>query len=282
VKVLVIGSNGQIGSELIRSLRSQGHSVVAMARQDCDIRDCGKMASAIQGSDPEVVINTSAFHDVEACESQVADAFAVNAIAVRELASVCASQGAEFVHFSTDYVFDGTQRRPYEEVDSPRPLSVYGTSKLAGELLASTSCERTYIVRTCGLYGAAGRREMRANFVERVIQRARKGETVQVVTDQILTPSSAQDVAAGVTQLLQSHAYGVYHIANEGECSWYDFAKEVFDLARMHVDLRPQTTAELKTRARRPAYSVLSKEKLYRLGIPRMRDWRDALASYIG
>jgi dTDP-4-dehydrorhamnose reductase len=281
MKILVLGSSGQMGSELVRELELRRHLVVPMTHADADIRDSKKVASAVQTISPDVVVNTSAFHDVEACESEVAEAFAVNAIAVRELALICAAQGAELVHFSTDYVFEGTRKSPYEELDLPRPLSIYGTSKLAGELLALSTSERTYVVRTCGLYGVAGRREIRANFVERIIQRARQGERVQVVNDQVLTPSSANDVASCVAKLLDTGAYGIYHITNEGECSWYDFAKEIFDIAGMHVDFHPQAAADLKTRARRPAYSVLSKQKLYRLGIPRMPDWRAALALYM-
>jgi dTDP-4-dehydrorhamnose reductase len=230
---------------------------------------------------PDVVINTAAFHRVDECETEIDAAFAVNAVAVLNLARWCGARDATLVHFSTDYVFAGDVAAPRGETDAPGPLSVYGASKLAGEYLVRQGCPRHFVVRTCGLYGHAGIRGKSGNFVETMLRAAAEGKPVRVVADQVLTPSSTADVAAKVVQLLRTRSYGLCHVTNAGACSWFEFAAAVFRLAGVAADLSPTTAAEYRAPARRPAYSVLRHDHLAALGLDDMPPWEEALSRYL-
>jgi dTDP-4-dehydrorhamnose reductase len=218
---------------------------------------------------------------VDGCEDEPERAFAVNAMAVRDLAIAAKGSGAVLVHFSTDYVFDGRQRRPYRETDPPGPLSVYAASKLAGEYFVRATLERYFLIRTCGLYGIAGSRDKGGNFVETMLRLAREGRDIRVVGDQVLTPTSARELARKVRQLVETGQYGLYHITNNGECSWYQFAQAIFELAGLNPRLLETTSAAYGARANRPAYSVLDNANLYRLGLDDLRPWHEALKEYL-
>jgi dTDP-4-dehydrorhamnose reductase len=204
----------------------------------------------------------------------------VNAIGPRNLALACRRHNSVLVHFSTDYVFDGKQRRAYTESDLPGPLNVYAVSKLAGEYMASIYCQRYFVIRTCGLFGLAGSKRRGGNFVETMLKQAAGGAPIGVVNDQVLTPTFTGDLAEAVSQIIRTEAYGLYHITAEGECSWYEFARKIFGLEKLAVDLKPITTAEFYSPVQRPAYSVLSKQKLNGLGLSMPR-WEDGLARYL-
>jgi dTDP-4-dehydrorhamnose reductase len=281
MKILLIGANGQLGTDLHSHLQQAGHAVTPATRADLDIRNAEQTKAAIESSAPDLVINTAAFHNVELCETDADQAFAVNAIAIRNLALLCAQQGCELMHFSTDFVFGGESQRPYKETDLPGPVNVYGASKLAGENLLALSLDRHYIVRTCGLYGTAGSKSRYGNFVEKILKRANAGEPVCVVDDQVLTPTSTSDLANAAVELIKTKQYGLYQITNEGECSWYEFACKALELRGIRADTKPQSTQASKAKVKRPVYSVLSKEKLYSAGIPKMPHWQDALAKYL-
>jgi dTDP-4-dehydrorhamnose reductase len=226
-------------------------------------------------------VNTSAFHRVDECEDKAEIAFRVNAFAVRDLALAARDLDAVLVHFSTDYVFDGRKSEPYLESDAPFPLSVYGSSKLAGEYFLRALWERHICIRTCGLYGPAGCREKGANFVEAMLRAADRGGPVRVVDDQWVTPTSAEELAARVAELLERGATGLFHMTNEGRCTWFGFAGAVFELAGRDVDLRPVDSATFGARARRPAFSVLENARAKALGIPDFSPWKDALRNYL-
>jgi dTDP-4-dehydrorhamnose reductase len=282
-RILLIGANGQLGSDLRGILIQEGHQVISRVHAELDICDAAAVNAQLHQLEPEIVISTAAFHRVEDCETTKPDlAFAVNAIGVRNLAIGCASMGGVLVHFSTDYVFSGHNAiRPYVETDAPEPLSVYGTSKLAGELLIPTVLDRYFIVRTCGLYGIAGSSGKGGNFVETMLRKAAQGQPIRIVHDQILTPTSTFDLASAVSQLIRSQAYGLYHVTNEGQCSWYDFAVRIFELEGVSANISAVTTDEFPSPAKRPAYSVLSKEKLLSVTQTPMPHWSDALAHYL-
>jgi dTDP-4-dehydrorhamnose reductase len=226
------------------------------------------------------VLNTTAWNEVDRAEDEPEAAFALNARAVGDLAAIAQTLGATFVHFSTDYVFDGRQRTPYGERDAPHPLSAYGESKLAGERLAQARCERTYIFRVCGLFGTK-QGSSRPNFVRTMIRLAREDRPIRVVSDQVLTPSSTRDLAAKVWAVLLAGPPDLYHLTNAGETSWYDFAREIFRLAGLSPDLQPVTAKDYGARARRPAYSVLAHTNLGALGLDDLRSWDTALADYV-
>jgi dTDP-4-dehydrorhamnose reductase len=281
MKVVLIGAGGQLGVDLTRVLKGQAVSVVPFLHSDLDVTNPAQIEKELSSNRPDVVISTAAFHKVEECEKQPAPSFAVNAIGPFNLALACSRNNATLVHFSTDYVFDGKQRRPYTEEDLPAPVSVYGTSKLAGECLIPFNCARHFTIRTCGLYGVAGSAGKGGNFVETMLRKAAEGVPIRVVNDQTLTPTFTGDLAEAVAQLIRTDAFGLYHITAEGECSWFEFARKIFELERLAVDLRPVATGEFYSPVQRPPYSVLSKRKLNRLGVS-MPKWDDGLARYLG
>jgi dTDP-4-dehydrorhamnose reductase len=280
MRVAVIGANGQLGTDLCRVFAGQKVSVLPLTRREIDVSDSTQVDRVLGALQADVVISTAAFHKVEECEKQPAQSFAVNAVGPRNLALACRQSNAVLVHFSTDYVFDGSERHPYAESDLPRPLNVYGVSKLAGEHMARLTWERHFVVRTCGLYGVAGSAGKGGNFVETMLKKAGEGAPIRVVDDQVLTPTFTGDIAEALSKLIRTEAYGLYHVSAEGECSWYEFARKLFELEKLKVDLRPVSSTEFASPVQRPAYSVLSKQKLSQLGIV-MKTWQEGLASYL-
>lgn len=280
MKVAIIGANGQLGADLCRVLAAQKVSILPLTHRDVDVSDSGQVDRVLSSIHADVVISTAAFHKVEECEKQPALSFAVNAIGPPNLALACRSNNAVLVHFSTDYVFDGAQRRPYTESDLPRPLNVYGVSKLAGEHMLRLTWGRHFVVRTCGLYGVAGSSGKGGNFVETMLKKADEGAPIRVVDDQVLTPTFTGDLAEVVSRLIRTEAYGLYHVSAEGECSWYEFTRKIFELEKVTVDLKPVSTSEFSSPVQRPAYSVLSKQKLSGLGLSMPR-WEDGLTRYL-
>ena len=280
MKVLLIGAHGQLGSDIRRLWSEAGDDIIPAVRPQVDVTDAAAVESAIASVRPDLVINTAAYHRVEECETQAALAFQVNATAVRDLAAICARNAATLVHFSTDYVFGGERSEPWLETDRPKPLSVYGTSKLAGEYMALSASDRVFVVRTCGLFGHAGSSGKGGNFVETMLRKANAGDSLRVVSDQVLTPTATADLARGLRRLVQTDAFGLYHMTCEGQCSWFEFTQAIFELAGLKADLSPVSSAAFASPVKRPSYSVLSKRKLGTLGIT-MPHWRDALAGYL-
>jgi dTDP-4-dehydrorhamnose reductase len=280
MKILIIGANGQLGSDLVKAF-SDGE-VIPIRHADLDICDHGAARKRLAEARPDVVINTAAFHRVDDCEDQAAKAFAVNAEAIRNLVQACAALDCVFVHLSTDYVFGGDDRhRPYAETDAPNPINVYGVSKVAGEYFVRSLCPRHFVVRTCGLYGEAGSSGKGGNFVELMIRLAKEGKPIRVVTDQVLTPTNSKDLAFKIKELLATRAYGLYHLTSASSCSWYEFAGKIFELTGLRPSFEPTTSATFAARARRPAYSVLDHTSLRRAGLADLRPWPEALASYL-
>lgn len=278
-KVVVIGANGQLGSDLVKVFADW--DVVPLTHADLDICDFVYTRRVLEKADPDIVINTAAFVRVDDCEEEVSKAFWVNGFAVRNLAQICAKLDCTLVHISTDYVFDGDKREPYTEDDLPSPLNVYGVSKLAGECFVRSVCSKHFVVRTSGLYGVAGSNGKGGNFVETVIRLAEAEKPIRVVNDQVLTPTYTRDLAEKMKELLQTEVYGLYHITNSGECSWYEFAEKIFELLQMKPDFTQTTTAEFGAKARRPAYSVLAHEKIVQIGLDDLRPWLEALKAYL-
>ncbi len=281
MKILVIGANGQLGTDLMCALPQAGHKVIGATRQTLDVRYADQVKRALNETRPQWVINTAAFHNVEQCEDEPAEAMLVNGSAVGVLARECSQRGVKLLHISTDFVFGGEKRTPYVETDKPNPLSAYAKSKLEGEKQVQAAGEQHLIVRTCGLFGHAGSKTRQGNFIEKMIKRAQAREELRVVGDKIGTPSSTLDVTRAIDDLIAQDASGIYHVTNEGECSWHEFAQEALRLSGSSVRVKNVASAEFKTKAVRPAYSVLSKEKMYALGVAKMPDWREALQKYM-
>jgi dTDP-4-dehydrorhamnose reductase len=227
------------------------------------------------------VINTSAFHLVDAAEHDPERAFRVNAVGPRNLAMACRETGALLVHFSTDYVFSGRATRPYVEDDAADAVNVYGVSKAAGEMLLRHTWPRHLVVRTSGLYGVAGSSGKGGNFVETMLRLAAAARPIRVVSDQVLTPTPTAALALQVVRLVEAGAHGTYHATCQGACSWYEFAAEIFRQAGVEPVLEAQTTAESGAVALRPAYSVLRNGRLQDLGLDVMPPWPEGLSAYL-
>ncbi|MEM1867999.1 MAG: dTDP-4-dehydrorhamnose reductase [Thermosphaera sp.] len=275
----MIGANGQLGTDLVKVLNNW--DLVPLTHAELDICDFVRARKVLTELRPDVVINTAAFNRVDDAEAQPEKAFWVNTYAVRNLAQVCADLDCTLMHISTDYVFGGEKRTPYTEDDPPNPLNVYGVSKLAGEYFVRNICPKHFIVRTSGLYGVAGSSGKGGNFVETMVRLAKEGKPIRVVTDQVLTPTYTKDLAQKIKELLTTEAYGLYHITNSGQCSWYEFARRIFELLGIKPDFGPTTSAEFRAKARRPAYSVLAHERLKELGLDDLRPWPEALKAYL-
>jgi dTDP-4-dehydrorhamnose reductase len=282
VRVAVIGANGQLGTDVCAAYRSAGHDVLELVHADVDIRDRDAVHRVLTPATLDLVVNTAAMHNVEACESDADAALAVNATGAYNLATAGCDLGFALLHVSTDYVFDGSKGRPYVESDAPNPLSVYGRTKLEGEELIRETLPKHFIVRTSGLYGrAACRAKPSGNFIQRMLWLARERGEVRVVTDEIVTPTYTEDLARQIVRLSESPNYGLYHATSQGETSWFDYASAIFDLGGMQVHMTPAASRDFPQKAPRPKYSVLENEALRRAGLDIMPHWRESLARYL-
>ena len=281
MKILITGHLGQLATDL-KVVFAQ-HNLVLTEFEDLPLQDGPRVLDFVKLHAPDLILNCAAYNRVDDAEDCPEPAFAANTFAPRNIALAARACNATLVHFSTDYVFDGPASRtsPYTEDDTPCPRSVYGISKLAGELMVQSTWHKSFILRVCGLYGYAGSRDKGSNFVETMIALARQGKPLKVVADQFLTPTSTVDIARALPALLASERYGLYHLTNAGHCSWFEFAQAIFQLAAIPADLTPVDTAAFPTKARRPAFSVLDSRNLRSIGLPPLPPWRESLQQYL-
>jgi dTDP-4-dehydrorhamnose reductase len=284
MRILLIGRTGQLGGDLLRN--GGGHDIVAPERSDLDITNPAQVRAAIGMHRPGLVINCAAFHNVPLCEQEPAQAFLVNCVAVRDLAAACRDARVRFITFSSDYVFGGDtgRRTPYGEEDRPQPLQIYGISRLAGEHAAlATAPEHAIVVRTCGLYGASGARSKGGNFVDGRAADAKAGKTIEMAMEQIVAPTSTADLSKAVLALAAHPgvAPGLYHLVNEGQCSWYELTVAIVEILKLPAKVVPVDRGGVTGGMRRPLYSVLGNNTARRLGIV-LSTWRDALERYLG
>ena len=238
MKITVIGANGQLGSDVVKAFALAGDEVFSLTHTDIDLASMDSVGARMQGIRPDVVVNTAAMHHVENCEKDPALAFAVNGIGARNLAMAAKEVNATVIHVSTDYVFDGAKRSPYEEEDVPNPLNVYGNTKLAGEHFVRSMADKHFVVRTSAIYGKSPcRAKGGLNFIELMLKLARERGEVKVVDSEFVTPTSTVEIAKQIFALSRSDAYGLYHATAEGSCSWHEFAKEIFALTKTPVKL---------------------------------------------
>ncbi|MCD7826827.1 MAG: dTDP-4-dehydrorhamnose reductase [Clostridiaceae bacterium] len=275
-KVLITGCNGQLGRALNQLLDGQPVEIINTDVDTLDICDAKQVLTLVQKEMPDTIINCAAHTAVDKCETDQENARRINALGPKNLASAAKAVNAQIVQVSTDYVFDGKADKPYIEGDTPCPQSVYGSTKLEGERAVSAATDKYYIVRTAWLYGDGN------NFVKTMLRLASERDTITVVKDQLGSPTSALELARMILHIVDSGEYGIYHGTCEGIASWYEFAKEIFRLAKSDVNLIPVTTDEYPaTVAKRPAYSVLENQKLNAQGSYRMKEWKEALAEYM-
>ncbi len=279
-KVIVFGGGGQLGIELCQEFARRQWAVQRLDRQMLDITDGAAVEGAIAKADPQIVINSAAYNQVDIAESEPSTAFAINSLAVRNLAMACRQTGAQLVHYSTDYVFDGTKGSPYVEIDTPHPLGAYAVSKLAGELYAQAYLNNPLIIRTSGVFGPGGMFTPRGNFVELMLRLAKSGSPIRVVQDHVASPTYAPAMASRTADMVEHNLDGVFHLGGGEPISWYDYAKLIFELAELEPSLTPTDEREYRTAARRPKYSALSNGKLEAVGIAPMPPLRQALMDY--
>jgi len=276
MKILVTGANGQLGRELVLLPAPRDTEIVGFTREELDITDLGQCRSVIQSHKPDAIIHCAAYTKVDQAESEPDEAYRVNTYGTRNAALAAEEVGAKFVYISTDYVFDGRADKPYREYDRTDPQTVYGRSKLAGEQLVQSLSSRYFIVRTSWVYGKHG-----ANFVKTMLKLAEERDRLKVVHDQIGSPTYTLDLARFLLELVKSDYYGIYHASNSGVCSWYEFAKAIFEERRLNVHVEPCTTEEFPRPAPRPAWSVLDHGAIRAHGFEPLRPWREALRDYL-
>ena len=277
-RVVVIGAPGQVGSDLMQAMA--GWSPVGLGHADVEVADAEAVRTRLDALRPDVVINCAAFHRVDECERRPEEAFRINALGARHVAQACTRLQALAVYISTDYVFDGEGGRPYVETDLPRPLNIYGASKLAGEHLVGAATARHLIVRIASVFGAAGARGKGGNFVETMITKARAGDAIRVVDDITMSPTYAADAAGTIGRLIADGRTGIVHAANAGACTWFEFAQAIFELTGINANLTPQRSSDLPAAAPRPRYSTLTSGRLPGWGQDPPH-WRDALRRYL-
>jgi dTDP-4-dehydrorhamnose reductase len=273
VKVLVTGAGGMLGRDFMRAAQYWNHEVVGFTYAELDVADSGSVWRTFARVKPDVVVNCAAYTNVDGAEDDYEAAWRANVEGARFVALGAAEVGASVVYPSTDYVFDGLKGEPYVESDATRPLSVYGQTKAAGEAETADANKRYFIVRSSWLFGTAGR-----NFVETMLTLGRDQGDVVVVRDQVGCPTYTAHLADALVRLIGTNAYGIHHIAGGGECSWYEFAEEIFRQAGLDVRMMSMTTSELSRPAPRPPYSVLATERAEAIYLP---DWQEGLAAYL-
>jgi len=279
MRIAVVGARGQLGAAIVHDL-STAHDVKALSRADVDVTSDAAVAAAIEPLRPEAIVNCAAYNDVDQSEDQPIEALNVNAFAVRALARAAATVGAVFVHYSTDFVFDGAASAPYSEEDRPNPRSVYGASKLLGEWFAADA-PRAYVLRVESLFGRAPHGPAPKGSVAMILEGVRAGREVRVFEDRTISPTYVADAAQATRALLERRAPpGVYHCVNSGRCTWLEFAREVARQLGVEPRLVPVRVAEIKLRAERPQFCAMSNDKLRAAGFA-MPAWQDALARYI-
>jgi dTDP-4-dehydrorhamnose reductase len=280
-KVIIFGGGGQLGVELCREFERRGWSVRSFDRQTLDISDAPRVEQAIAQAEAQIVINAAAYNHVDIAEREPLAAYQANALAVRNLAMACRQIDAQFVHYSTDYVFDGAKGTPYVETDMPHPMGAYAVSKLAGELYAQAYLADPLVIRTSGVFGPAGMFTPRGNFVELMLRLARENKPIRVVADHVASPAYAPAMATRTAELVEKNIRGLFHMGGGEAISWYDYAKLIFDLAGVSPSLQPTDEREYRTAAKRPKFSALSNGKLNAAGITPMPPLREAVRDYL-
>jgi len=281
MKVLIIGGRGQLATDLRETFPSESGTVEAVGRESCNVTDRSKVREIVEKAKPDVIISTAAYHQVDLCEENVGEAFAVNAQGAAIVAQEATAIGARCIWFSTDFVFDGERKGPYPESHPTSPLSVYGVSKAAGERLVVTTDSRHMAIRTAGLIGKAGTSGKGGNFVETMIRVSQGDGPIRVVNDQTTAPTHTLDVATRTWELIRQEAHGVVHLTSRGAVTWYEFTRRIFDRLQIKANLIGITSEEYNAPARRPLYSILAHDTLDRLGLTPMPEWPEALDSYL-
>ena len=274
-KVLITGVKGQLGYDVLERLKTLNIDCIGVDKEDFDLTDESKTKDFIIQYKPDVVIHCAAYTAVDKAEDEKEVCYAVNVNGTKYIAEACKELNAKMVYISTDYVFDGTKEGLYDIMDRPNPINYYGYTKYLGEEIVKENLEKYFIVRISWVFGKNGN-----NFVKTMLRLGKERKELKVVSDQVGSPTYTYDIAKLLSQMIQTEKYGVYHATNEGYCSWYEFASEIFTLASFDVSVLPIKTEEYPTKAKRPKNSRMSKKSLIDAGFTLLRDWREALKDF--
>lgn len=276
MRVLVTGVKGQLGHDVMNELAKRGHTGIGVDIEEMDITDPKACSAVIKAADVETVVHCAAYTAVDAAEDNVELCRKVNAAGVENIAKVCKDLNLKMMYISTDYVFDGEGTRPWEPDDERHPLNVYGQTKCEGEIAVEQNVEKFFIVRIAWVFGINGK-----NFIKTMLNLGKTHDTVNVVEDQIGSPTYTYDLARLLVDMIETEKYGRYHATNEGLCTWYEFAQEIFKQAGMNVKVLPVSSEEFPSKAKRPHNSRMNKDKLEENGFERLPAWQDALSRYL-
>lgn len=276
MKVLVTGVKGQLGHDVVNELKKRGHEYIGVDRKAMDVTDPVSVEKVLTESKADAVVHCAAYTAVDAAEDNVEVCRKVNAYGTENIAKVCGKLGQKMIYLSTDYVFDGEGTRPWEPDDERNPLNVYGQTKYEGELAVEKYVEKYFIVRIAWVFGINGK-----NFIKTMLNLSKKTNRITVVNDQIGSPTYTYDLARLLVDMAETEQYGRYHATNEGVCSWYEFACEIFRQAGIEMEVVPVTSEEYQAKAKRPGNSRMDKSKLTEKGFTPLPTWQDALSRYL-
>ncbi len=276
MRILVTGVGGQLGTDVVAELKKRGHEVIAVSQEELDITEEAKVEAFVMSTRPEAIIHCAAYTAVDVAEDNYELAFQVNCLGTRYLVQACKNLNGKFVYISTDYVFSGEGDQPWKVDDVTNPQNNYGKTKLLGEEEVKKYTDRYFIVRTSWVIGAVGK-----NFVKTMLQLGKARGAVSVVNDQIGSPTFTKNLSTLLSDMVETNRYGVYHATNEGECSWYEFAVEIFRQAKLDVTVTPVSSSEFPAKAVRPKNSRMSKDCLTKNGFHRLPDWKLELGEYL-
>lgn len=281
MKIALIGANGQLGTDLKKVI--PGRYLIELNYPDFDLTKKDIIKKKLTVIKPDMIINTAAYNLVDRAEQYPEEALAVNYYGVKNLVNFCLEHDLPLVHFSTDYVFGADKKRnkPYTEEDKLCPINKYGQSKLLGEQIIQKNLKKYFLIRTSGLFGVAGSEGKGGNFIEAIIKKAKKDKQLKIVDDQILTPTYTLDLAKQVWEVIQTNNYGLFHMTSEGQCSWYEFAQEVFKNLKQKIQIKAIKSDELNLPAPRPHYAAMENKRLKELGLNIMRPWQATLPDYL-
>ena len=280
MKIAIIGANGQLGTDLSEVLSAE-HEVTGLVHADIEITDINDVKKVLGSVKPAIVLNAAAYNQVPQAEQHPELAFRINATGPLNLAKVCEDLKIKLVHFSTDYVFDGTKQKPYTENDLPNPLNVYANTKLSGEYFVRNYCPASFVIRVSGIYGKIPSRSKGGNFITTILKSAAEKPEVKVVNDEILTPTPTYHIAKNTALLIKTGSFGLYHMSCGGQTSWYEFAKLIWESLQIKTPLQAVSVKDFPSAVRRPFYSVLENQNLKTAGMYRMPDWKEGLVEFL-
>lgn len=277
MKVLVTGVNGQLGYDVVKELEKRGHQPIGVDRNVMDLTSTEQIKECIGNVNPEAIIHCAAYTAVDKAEDEEDLCRRVNAIATKDISEYAKKLDIPMIYISTDYVFDGTKDGEYTEEDTPNPINVYGKSKYEGELYVQELLEKYYIVRISWVFGENGN-----NFIDTMLRLSKERDSLNVINDQVGSPTYTKDLSSLLVDMIETNKYGIYHVTNEGDCTWYEFAKEIFKISDIDILVNKINTSQYPTKAIRPRNSKMSKQKIVSNGFRKLRKWEEAVKDYLG